>query len=227
MKWPNSLTLIRHDVSAYNELKGKKTKDPLYLEFQKSFKHHPTAKHTQELAQKILDKFKLPHGDWNTPLVDREAGRAKMTARNIKKEIELPDIIFVSPYERTQATLSGFIKGWPELAKIKCYTEDRIREQEHGLALLYNDWRIFESLHPEQHLLHNKEWRYYYRYPQGENVPDVRERLRSWVGTLIRDFSGKNVLAITHHLSILSLRANLERLDAEQFLRLDNFKKNR
>ena len=65
------------------------------------------------------------------------------------------------------------------------------------------------------------EGSYYYRYPQGESIQDVRERTRSWFHTLTRDFSEKNVLAITHHLTILAVRANLERLSAEQFMELD------
>lgn len=122
----------------------------------------------------------------------------------------LPDVIFVSPYFRTMETLEWMKKGWPELQNVKVYEEERIREQEHGLSLLYNDWRVF------------LEGAYWYRYPQGENVPDIRERLRSWLTTLTRDFAGKNILAVTHHLSILGLRANLERLSAEEFIKLDH-----
>ena len=54
---------------------------------------------------------------------------------------------------------------------------------------------------------------------------DVRERLRSWVITLIRELANKNVMAVTHHLAILSIRANLERLSKEDFLRLDKEEK--
>ncbi len=103
--------------------------------------------------------------------------------------------------------------------------EERLREQEHGLALLYNDWRMFQVMHPEQEALRTKQGPYWYRYPQGENVPDVRERLRSWLGTITRDYRGQSVLAITHHLAILGLRANLERLDAVQFTHLDEQEK--
>jgi len=37
MKWPEELTLIRHDESEYNILKAKKEADPLYIEFIKEF----------------------------------------------------------------------------------------------------------------------------------------------------------------------------------------------
>jgi broad specificity phosphatase PhoE len=66
---------------------------------------------------------------------------------------------------------------------------------------------------------------YWYRFPQGESIPDLRERLRSIVRTVVRDFSGANVLAVTHHLPVLALRANLEHLDAGQFIELDETQK--
>lgn len=105
--------------------------------------------------------------------------------------------------------------------RCKKNNDERIREQEHGLSILYNDWRVFQTLHPEQKLLREQEGRYWYRYPQGENVADVRLRTHNWMGTLIRDFAEKKVLVVTHHLTILSLRANFERLDENGFLHLD------
>jgi hypothetical protein len=66
---------------------------------------------------------------------------------------------------------------------------------------------------------------YDYRFLNGENIPDVRQRNLSWITTLTREFSGKRVMAITHHLTILATRANFERLSPEQFLHLDNHEK--
>ena len=90
------------------------------------------------------------------------------------------------------------------------------------MALLYNDWRVFVSLYPEQAELRNIQGKYWYRYPQGENIPEVRERIRSWLTTLVRDYQNKKVMAITHNMTILALRANVERLSADEFLRLDS-----
>ncbi len=113
------------------------------------------------------------------------------------------------------------MNGWSELKSAKVVEEERIREQDHGLATLYYDWRAFHVMHPEQKLLYDRLGSYWYKYPQGENIPDVRDRVRSWVTTVIRDFSKKKVLVVTHHLTILSMRANFERLDAAEFQRLD------
>jgi broad specificity phosphatase PhoE len=224
MKWPNTLTVVRHGQSAYNELKGLKEADPLYAEFKRAYSRRgkdPRA--AKELAQQLISagKFILGCGDHDTKLTDAGGQQAEVTGSRLSELISLPDVIFVSPYLRTHHTLGRLAVGWPELADVKTVEEERVREQEHGLALLYNDWRIFNTMHPEQEKLRNLQGPYWYRYPQGENVPDVRERHRSMLGTFTRDYAEQNVLIVGHHLSILSLRANLERLDADGFIDLD------
>jgi len=224
MKWPNTLTVVRHGQSAYNELKGLKETDPLYAEFKTAYnrrkKDPETAKH---LAQQLLREgtLILGCGDHDTPLTSVGEQQAEITGSCLSELIELPDVIFVSPYLRTHQTLGKMAVSWPELANVKTVEDERIREQEHGLALLYNDWRIFNIMHPEQEDLRDLQGAYWYRYPQGENVPDVRMRDRSMLGTYTRDYADKNIMVVGHHLSILSLRADLERLDAAGFMDLD------
>jgi broad specificity phosphatase PhoE len=221
MKWPNTLYLIRHDTSAYNVLRAAKAGDPLYDRFLKEWEKDYRSAATRELAEQVNAAFALRTSDSATPLADSEGKQASMTGERLRHEATIPDVIFVSPYRRTLETLAHLTEGWPELATVRVYRDERIREQEHGLSLLYNDWRVFQTFHPEQRLLREQEGRYWYRHPQGENVPDVRLRNHSWLDTLIRGFSGQNVLVVTHHLNILATRANLERLDADEFVRLD------
>lgn len=221
MKWPASLTLVRHDTSAYNVLKEAKRNDGVYAEFLAAWDKDPDGDDARKLALDVQRKFALGVGDSDTPLADAEGSQARVTGERMAGEFEPPDAIYVSPYKRTIETLKHLVKGWPALEGVRVFKDERIREQEHGLALLYNDWRVFETLHPEQRALRKIEGAYWYRFPQGENVPDVRLRNRSWIETLIRDWRGKRVLAVTHHLNILATRATLERLDAEEFLRLD------
>src|SRR3989344_2354604 len=225
MKWPETLALVRHDRSKYNALRPLKDASPVYAAFKKAFNRNPESDEAKRLAVDVRGEFSLAFGDHNTPLAKGEGHQAEAMAKELKHKIPAPDIIFVSPYERTHNTLGRMKSGWPELNDVRIVEEERIREQEHGISLLYSDWRVFHVLHPEQRELNNLQGRYWYRYPNGENVPDVRERLRSWLTTLTRDFNEKNVLAVTHHLAILSLRANLERLGAEEFLRLDTEEK--
>jgi len=225
MKWPKTLTLIRHDTSAYNQMKDAKKGHPLYEEFLAAWEQDKTGEETRRLALEVHKTFALNLSDSETPLADTEGRQARVTGEKMKKELELPDIIYVSPYKRTLQTLVHITRGWPELDKVRVVKDERVREQEHGLTLLYNDRRVFETLYPEQRLLREQEGEYWYRFPQGENVPDVRLRNRSWISTLIREFADKNVLTVTHHLNILATRANLERLDAEEFIRLDREEK--
>jgi broad specificity phosphatase PhoE len=228
MKWPDYLALIRHDTSEYNLLRDKKRGDPLYKEFLAAFKANPESPTTRALAQLVADKYSLGVSDADTPLADKEGQRAFATGKGLEEmflEEGPPDIIFVSPYHRTLETLRHIKRGWPALNHVKTYHEERIREQEHGLSLLYNDWRVFHALHPEQRRLRELLGPYWYQYPQGESVPMVRERNRSWMTTLTRDFAEKRVLAVTHHLNILAIRANLERWEPIQFIRIDEHDK--
>lgn len=228
MKWPNTLTVIRHGESAYNELKEKKEADPEYIEFKRAYNRRKKDPETaRKLAEKLVGdrRLLLGVGDHDTPLTDKGHWQAKTTGSRLSEIIDLPDVVFVSPYLRTRQTLGGLAAGWPELGEVRVVEEERVREQEHGLSILYNDWRIFHVLHPEQDLLRAVQGPYWYRYPQGENVPDIRERDRSMLGTYTRDYSEQNVMTVTHHLSILSLRANLERLNEDGFENLNQHHK--
>lgn len=221
MKWPETLTLIRHDTSAYNEFKQNKEQNSLYQEFLAAYQENPSSPQTRSLAERAWKELSLKIGDHNTPLAKDAGFQAESMAKKLSTQITLPDVIFVSPYHRTKATLERMMLGWPELSKVKVFEEERIREKEHGLALLYNDRKVFYVFHPEQKLLAKLEGEYWYRFPQGESIPDVRARARNWITTLVREFSGKNVLAVTHHETILAIRANQERMSAEQYIALD------
>ena len=225
MKWPEQLTLIRHDTSTFNASKVAKETDELYLRFREAFEANPESEETHDLALQVHEKFKPTVGDWDTPLWDGESPNACTVGQNLTKHIDCPDVIFVSPYIRTQATLAGLVRGWPNLGTVRTYVDDRLREQEHGLANLFGDWRVFHALHPEQRLLYNMHKRYFYCFPQGESVPNVRERIALWLNTITRDFASKRILVVTHHLTILSIRASLERLSYEQFIHLDKHEK--
>ena len=222
MKWPNSLTLMRHCESDFNRGKLIKAADPLYRAFLDQWKIDPVTEYTQVLARQVLEKYPVKKADHDTDLAPGAGEKAIQVGVALRQRSEDPDVIFVSPYRRTQETLRYLTMGWPELAKVKTVQEERIIEQDHGLACLYNDWRIFFSLHPDQYHLNKLQGSYRYCYPQGENIPNVRLRNLSWFNTLTRDFASKNVLAIAHHLTILSIRANLERLSPKQFRQLDH-----
>lgn len=225
MKWPESVIIVRHAQSDYNRLRAIKESDELYRLFKKAYQDRFFSLETRALAKKVRNKFALGISDHKTPLSKEGMHQARGTGYAMSRVVDLPDVIFVSPYLRTKQTLQFMIQFWPELKNVKTISEDRIREQEHGLALLYNDWRVFHVFHPEQKELYELMGMYYYQYPQGESVSQVRERIRSFTSTLIREWAGKKVMLITHHLTILSIRANFERLSPEEFIRLDREEK--
>lgn len=226
MKWPTRLVIVRHAQSTYNFLRVRKERDPIYKEFEREFAKNHQSERTKELAKQVGGVFNLSVSDANTPITTDGTHMARVTAAELKKRHEeVPDVIFVSPYLRTQETLSFMKVTWPELEGVKVVFEDRIREQEHGLSLLYNDRRVFQVMHPEQKYLRDLLGPYWYQYPQGESVSQVRDRIRSFIGTLIREYSEKKVMLVTHHLTILCIRAILERMSPEEFIHLDEKQK--
>lgn len=222
MKWPTSLTLIRHGQSAYNVLRTQKQQDPEYQQLQKLYANGDDGIEARVIAAKIKRKYSLGVGDYETPLTPEGEMQAAITgAKLLEAGTSLPDVIIYSPYLRTRETMDFLTQGWGQLEMVPKVEDDRIREQEHGLAVVYNDWRVFHTFHPEQRELKKLQGDYWYQYPQGESVAGVRDRVRSMLTTLVREYSGQRVLMVTHHLTILSIRATLERLTPEEFIKLD------
>lgn len=221
MKWPEHLTIIRHGQSAYNALRQQKQVDNLYQDFLASFAKDPHGTKTVELALRVKDRFALKYSDYSTPLSEMGVAQAKATGARLSEIIQAPDVVYVSPYVRTEQTLDNIISGGFSLGQTRIISEDRIREQEHGLALLYSDWRVFHALHPQQRELYAMQGPYWYMYPQGESVSMVRDRVRLFFQTLVREHAGQRVLLVSHHLTKLSIRANLERWTPEQFIDVD------
>lgn len=225
MKWPKILALVRHGQSAYNVLRAQKEADPLFQQFRKAFEKDHRSAEARDLAVQVTEKFALGISDYNTPLTAEGVRQAKETGMGLSGLIPIPDIVFVSPYHRAKETFQHIKEEWGSAMQAKLVLDDRIREQEHGLSLLYNDWRVFQTLHPEQKDFYKMMGPYWYQFPQGESVSEVRDRVRLFIEMLIRECAGKNVLVVTHHLTILSIRANMERLSSEEFIHFDEHEK--
>jgi broad specificity phosphatase PhoE len=192
MKWPTELLLIRHAESAYNNLKKKKDADPDYVRFRQLLEKDPLHAEIKPLASMLHKKHALGYSDRDTPITPKGEEQASLTGRRMRESgVSAPHVIFVSPYRRTEQTLHILRKEWPELQQATIYREERIREKDHGLGLLYNDSRIYFLLHPEQGELQELIGEYDYRFLNGENIPDVRLTNLSWIATITREFSGK------------------------------------
>jgi broad specificity phosphatase PhoE len=236
MKWPNSITFIRHGESGYNILnKIKKDENSAFSKFEKLFwRDYELALDENWVSAELKSQAKLARqelfavfsdGDYMTPLTEEGFVQAEKTGEVLSKQIKLPNIIYVSPYLRTRQTLEMLTKGWPELAKVRTVSEERVRELEHGLATIYNDWKLYLVYNPEQAILMKRGHNYEYRFLNGENKSDVRERMRSFLTTLVRENANEDVLIVSHHLALLALRATLERWDREEFGRVDREEK--
>ncbi len=227
MKWPLSLTIIRHAQSTYNVLRDRKKNDPEYRKFVVDFDNRVNPKKLKKTALVLQEKFAQKVSDYKTDITTDGRKQAVALGKKIISLVHMPDVVFVSPYLRTMLTWEMITVGANsnELNKVTVIPEDRVREQEHGLALLYSDWRIFQTIHPEQRALYEMQGKYWYQYPQGESVSEVRERIRSFKTTLVREYAGAHVWVVSHHLTKLAFRANLERLTPEQFIYLDEHEK--
>jgi phosphohistidine phosphatase SixA len=150
MKWPTELLLIRHAESAYNNLKKIKDADPDYARFQELFERDPSNPELQPLAQSLHKAHALGYSDRDTPITPKGEAQARMTGKAMREAgVNSPDVIFVSPYLRTEQTLGVLKEEWPDLRNATVLHEERIREKDHGLGVLYNDSRIYFLLHPE------------------------------------------------------------------------------
>ncbi len=229
MKWPNTLTIIRHGESGYNLLSVEKLNSATYLEFKERFSvefavaedDKWVSPELERLARQAWKVTKLPYSDYDTSLTENGKQQARETGKKLNTVIPLPDVIYVSPYKRTIQTLECLKESWPELTKVPVVSEERIREHEYGLVTIYNDWRVYLALNPVQALLYKLDRDYIYRYLNGESKADVRARVRSFISTLVRENSGQNVLMIAHNIMTLAVRANLERWLPDKFLAMD------
>lgn len=220
MKWPAQLTLIRHAESSYNQLRHSRLDHPKYVQFRSLFEDDWQSSATKRAAIEVAQVFSKDNGEDTTGITEHGKKQARDLGVKLPSEIDLPDVIFVSPHLRTRQTLQELQQVWDDLRDVRVIVDDRIREQDFGLRLLYGDWRVMQVFHPEQRPLYQIHGPYWYRQPQGENIADVRSRIRQWQSTLTRDYAGQKVMAITHHISILAFKANIDRLAPDQFISL-------
>lgn len=226
MYCPLELVIVRHGESAYNALKKVRNMSPLYKRFLEEYQKDWRSFQTQTLAVAVKQEFFLGVSQHNTPIIEVGKEQARITGANLKNEILLPEAIFVSPSPRTRDTFSCMKEGWPELGEVReVYYDERVREQEHGLVTLFNDLKVFFALNPWQRELHDVDGDYFYRFPNGENVPETNFRIGLWLDMLKKKFRGKRVLVVSHHRSILSMRVCIEGLSPEEFVRLDKAEK--
>lgn len=155
--------------------------------------------------------------DADVKLTQRGVLQCRHTGLYLSKT-EKFDICFVSPYFRTKATAEEIARQLPYNMKI--YPDNTIREKEfgrlHGLQAVHVKDRF-----PEEYKARERDGKYWYRFPGGENYPDVEMRVMSFLERLSREYAGRSVLVVTHQVPYKMIRAVLQHLDEHQVLGLE------
>jgi broad specificity phosphatase PhoE len=193
-KWPSRIVILRHAESEGNARRA-------YLE--------------QRGSTEI--ELGLGKRDADFELTERGREQARATGRGLN-ELGAFDVAYVSPYVRTRQTaemVSEKLSMRPPQV-----IEERIREKEFGVleSLTYHGRGV---RFPEEVERRQKVGKYYYRPPGGESYPDVNLRVHSLLGTLIREYAGRQVLVVTHAAVVLCFRRLLERFDEAELLEID------
>jgi 2,3-bisphosphoglycerate-dependent phosphoglycerate mutase len=199
-KWPSLLRIARHGYSFANQRKDK-------------------AKAAGQEPQ-----WTVPERDQDcelTPIGHQQA--FDLGVMIALSGDPLPDVIITSPYRRAKQTTSGVVRGiqsiYPDYNP-RIVVEERIREIEFGI-MDGIDRATFRQLFPSEADRRERDGKYYYRPPGGENRPDVRLRVHLVLDTLNRDYVGMNVLIICHSVVVLAFRSLLERWEEDEYLQVD------
>lgn len=193
LKWPRKITVVRHGESKQNV--------------------------ALDILQDNIDEVLLTRKktrDADIELTEKGIWQAQKTGELLAKE-EPYETCFVSPYKRTLHTCDEITSQLPY--ELTVYPDFRIREKEFGLLHGYTTKEIKEQ-YPEEYEHRERDGKFYYRLPRGENYLDVSNRLYSFLGKLNRDYAGKNVLIVTHHVPYVMFRAIFEHLLEEEILAL-------
>uniref|UniRef100_A0A7S1XZL4 Uncharacterized protein n=1 Tax=Phaeomonas parva TaxID=124430 RepID=A0A7S1XZL4_9STRA len=141
--------------------------------------------------------------DWKIPLTKKGWKDARLAGQQIKEIVgDSPIYIYTSPYLRTKQTLAGMVGAWDTNEIVGVREEPRLTEQQFGN--FQNVTNVKESR--EQR---TRFGRFYFRFPEGESGLDVYNRVTSFIATLFRDFSNKDiaredldVIIVTHGLTL-------------------------
>jgi len=129
------------------------------------------------------------------------------------------DVCFCSPYRRTIETTRQIVSEFKD--KLLCFQDNRLREKEFG-RLIGMDEKTVKERFPIEYEARERDGKYWYRFPGGENYPDVEFRVQSFLEFLCSDFCGKSILVVTHQVPYKMFRAVLHHLNEKQVLDLEN-----
>ncbi|XP_052191722.1 phosphoglycerate mutase-like protein AT74 [Diospyros lotus] len=132
---------------------------------------------------------------------------------------------YVSPYERTRATLRQIGRSFPRDRLLGVREECRIREQDFGNFQQEDRMKIIKQTR-------ERFGRFFYRFPEGESAADVYDRVSSFLESLWRDIDMNrlhcessdelNLVIVSHGLASRVFLMKWFKWTVEQFEYLNN-----
>ena len=195
IKWPRRLTVIRHGESEQNVALDLFQNDLNgVLALQKNIR------------------------DADIKLTDVGISQAKEVGKYLNSTHPF-DFCFVSPYQRAIKTTEVIIDQLSYNPTV--YNDFRLREKEFGRLHGFTTQEI-KNKYPEEYEDRERDGKFYYRLPRGENYLDVLDRIYSFLSKLSRDYAGKSILIVTHQVPYILFKAVFEHLNEEEILSLES-----
>jgi broad specificity phosphatase PhoE len=156
--------------------------------------------------------------DVDVPLTEEGKSQATQTGMHLAGQ-EHFDIVLSSPYVRCVETAALVIAQFNY--SVRHFKDNRLRERESGWTYGMTTDAI-KKRYPGEFKRRERDGKYWYRPPGGENWPDVEMRIHSFQDKLHRDYADQHVLVVTHAIPFLIFRALFEHLDEKQVLEIDH-----
>jgi broad specificity phosphatase PhoE len=166
-----------------------------------------------------LPRIDLKSRDADVPLSATGTDQAVALGEWFSGAADRPDVVLASPYRRARQTAQA-VAEHAGLDPGQLRLDERLREKEFGIIDGLTRLGI-EQHYPDLAASRTLTGKFYHRPPGGESWCDVILRLRSVLATLALEFSGKNVLIVSHQVVVLCTRYVLENMTEEQILEID------
>lgn len=196
-KWPDQIWIVRHGQSAGNVARDKAEAEGLPL---------------IDIAVRDVD---VPL----SPLGELQAEALGLWFAHMPEH--RPTVVLYSPYLRARETAVRILESAGiDQEEIVFNSDERLREKEFGILDRLTTYGI-KHKYPELSEQRSHVGKFYFRPPGGESWCDVILRLRSLIDTIVREYSGEQVLIVAHQVTVNCFRYLLERMDERQILTLD------
>lgn len=197
MHWPEQLIIVRHGQSA-----GNVARDAAH--------------------ENATDRIALTVRDADVLLSDlgREQACALGHWFGGQDELDRPQVLLSSPYQRALQTAEMFRGAGGAPKEVPICFDERLREKEFGILDGLTTPGV-ANIFPDQAEFRRLLGKFYHRPPGGESWCDVILRLRSVLDTISLHYAGKRVMIFTHQVVVLCMRYILETLDEAQILAID------